>query len=88
MPETSPTPDAVELVQRGAEAASQGGIDGWLAPLAVCVRQGRPWGSDGFVEFRYAPVSTWADGLIAQQTNYSYIDQARVPAERLAGERA
>jgi ketosteroid isomerase-like protein len=55
--------------------------------LAVYVQHGRPSGSDGFVEFRYAAVSAWADGLIAWQTHYTDIDEARTAAERLAEER-
>ena len=53
---------------------------------AVDLQHGRPSGSDGFVRFRYAAVSTWADGLIALQTNYTDIDEARAAAERLAQE--
>jgi hypothetical protein len=35
----------------------------------------------------YAPVAIWAEGLIERVTMYSDIDEARVAAERLAGER-
>jgi len=56
----------------------------------VVVRQsGRPLGSSGRVDLRYAAVFTWVDGLIARITNYadSNIDEARAAAERLAEER-
>jgi ketosteroid isomerase-like protein len=55
--------------------------------FAMCVQRGRPWGSDGLVEFRYTALSTWADGLISWQANYTAIDEARVAAERIAGKR-
>ena len=54
----------------------------------AAVRQGgRPIGSTGHVELRYAAVAEWADGVAVRITNYSDVDEARVAAERLAAER-
>jgi hypothetical protein len=36
---------------------------------------------------RFAAVTTWVDGLIERNTNYTDIDEARAGAERLAEER-
>ena len=55
--------------------------------LGVLVQKGRPVGSSGEVELRYASVSEWEDGKIARITNYTDIDEARAAAERLAQER-
>jgi len=55
--------------------------------LAVIVQQGRPAGSDGEVQLRYAAVAVWADGLIVRVTNYGDQDEARTAEERLAEER-
>jgi ketosteroid isomerase-like protein len=55
--------------------------------LAVVVQGGRPAGSDGRVQWRYAQVSKWEDGLAVQSTNYLDVDEARSTAERLAEER-
>jgi hypothetical protein len=49
--------------------------------------RGRLAGSSGFVEFRYAGVSAWRDGLIEWVTTYTDVDAARAAAERLAEER-
>ncbi|MCW3067777.1 MAG: hypothetical protein JWL67_402 [Solirubrobacterales bacterium] len=49
--------------------------------------RGRLAGSSAFVEFRYAGVSTWTDGLIERVTTYIEIDEARAAAERLAEKR-
>jgi ketosteroid isomerase-like protein len=57
------------------------------ATLAVVVQTGRPDGSSGEVELRYAAVAVWVDGAIAHITNYSDIGEARVAALRLARER-
>ena len=46
--------------------------------------KGRPVGSSGYVQLRYASVSEWVDGLIVRATFYLDIDEARVAAERLA----
>jgi ketosteroid isomerase-like protein len=56
--------------------------------LAVIVQRGRPVGSDGEVQLRYATVALWAEGLIVRVTNYGDPDEARAAAERLARERA
>jgi ketosteroid isomerase-like protein len=53
----------------------------------VAVERGSPTGSTGFVELRYATVSTWADGLVERSTHYTDIDEARSAAQRLAEER-
>jgi ketosteroid isomerase-like protein len=55
--------------------------------LAVLVQRGRPRGSQGHVEIRYAAVFQWLGGLVVRITNYSDIDEARAAAERLAEER-
>jgi hypothetical protein len=55
--------------------------------LAVLVQRGRPRGSSGFVEMRYAVVGLWADELAQRVTLYTDIDDARAAAERLAEER-
>ena len=55
--------------------------------LSVTRQRGRVVGSSGYVEFRYAAVTVWADGLIAQVTPFTDIDTARVAAERLAESR-
>jgi ketosteroid isomerase-like protein len=52
--------------------------------LAVVRQGGRPAGSSGDVRLRYAEVVVWLDGLIAQTTSYTDIDQARADAGRLA----
>ena len=55
--------------------------------LGVLVQKGRPVGSSGEVELRYASVSEWEDGKIARITNYTDMDEARAAAERLVEER-
>ena len=52
--------------------------------LAILVQTGRPRGSDGHVQIRYAAVLQWVDGLIVRVTNYSDASEARAAAERLA----
>jgi ketosteroid isomerase-like protein len=52
--------------------------------LAVVAQGGSPAGSDGRVQWRYAQVSQWVDGMAVQSTNYLDIDEARSAAERLA----
>jgi ketosteroid isomerase-like protein len=54
--------------------------------FSVIVQQGRLVGSTAHVQVRYAAVTTWADGLIERNTNYTDIDEARAAAERLAQE--
>ena len=56
--------------------------------LLISVQKGRPVGSSGYVQLRYAAVTTWADAQIARWTIYTEIDEARAVAERLAHERA
>jgi ketosteroid isomerase-like protein len=65
------------------EAQDLGGDVG----LALYLQRGRPAGSSGFVELRYAGVGIWRDGLVERLTLYTDIDEARVAAERLAEER-
>jgi len=55
--------------------------------LAAFVQTARPAGSSGFVQIRYAAVSSWVDGLIVRTTTYTEIDEGRAAAERLAEER-
>ncbi len=55
--------------------------------FTAVVQRGRPVGSTGRVQLRYATTSIWVDGLIARQTNHIDIDEARATAERLAEER-
>ena len=54
----------------------------------VSLQKGRPAGSIGYVQLRYATVAVWAKGLIERVTLYSDPDEARVAAERLAESRA
>jgi hypothetical protein len=55
--------------------------------FVVFVQHARLPGSTGLVHFRFAAVTTWGNGLIEQQTNYTDLDEARAAAERLAKER-
>jgi ketosteroid isomerase-like protein len=55
--------------------------------FGVTIVNGRPAGSSGVVQLRFASVITWTDCVIKQQTNYVAIDEARAAAERLADER-
>ena len=56
--------------------------------LFVSLQRGRPAGSSGFVELRYASVAiARADGLAERIMIYTDIDQARAAAERLAESR-
>ena len=55
--------------------------------FAVFLLRGRLAASSASVEFRYAGVSTWTDGLVERVTTYTDIDEARAAAERLAEER-
>jgi ketosteroid isomerase-like protein len=61
-------------------------MDGGVT-LAVVLQSGRPIGSDGHVQLRYAQISVWVDGVALRTTNYNDIDEARAAAERLAEER-
>ncbi|MEA2153686.1 MAG: SnoaL-like domain [Solirubrobacteraceae bacterium] len=138
MSEESTTPDLVELMRRGLEAANRRDVDAgasFYAPdavyesagmgasfegvaaireflgdfggafdefgleaeeildlgngvtLAVVDQKGRPHGSSGEVQMRYAAVAIWVEGMIERFTTYTDIDEARVAAERLAEER-
>jgi ketosteroid isomerase-like protein len=55
--------------------------------LAVILQRGRPLGSTGHVEFRFAAITEWVEGLATHVTNYIDIDEARAAAERLTQER-
>jgi ketosteroid isomerase-like protein len=55
--------------------------------LRILIKKGRPVGSSGEVQLRYAAVGVWEGGKIMRMTNYSDIDEARAAAERLAHER-
>jgi ketosteroid isomerase-like protein len=55
--------------------------------FGVFLMRGRLPGTTGWVSDRYAFVSTWVDGLVEKQTNYTDSDEARAAAERLAEER-
>jgi ketosteroid isomerase-like protein len=52
--------------------------------FAVLLQAGRPAGSVGSVQLRYASVAIWRDGLIERSTQYSDIDAARAAGEELA----
>jgi ketosteroid isomerase-like protein len=55
--------------------------------LAVLLQRGRPAGSSGFVELRYASVAIIrGDGLTERNMVYTDIDEGRAAAERLARE--
>ena len=56
--------------------------------FALIFMRGRLAASSASVEFRYAAVSTWTDGLVERVTTYTDINEARAAAERLADERA
>jgi hypothetical protein len=55
--------------------------------LAVAHIRGRLRDSIGYVELRWATVNEWNENLIARQTTYLDVDEARAAAERLAEER-
>ena len=55
--------------------------------LAVSPQTGRPAGSTGEVQIRFASIQVCEDGLIAWMKNYNEIDETRAAAERLAAER-
>jgi ketosteroid isomerase-like protein len=56
--------------------------------FAVVRQNGRPVGSTGHVNVRFAAVFIWSEHLVERVTNYADIDDARAAAERLAEERA
>lgn len=55
--------------------------------LSVTRQRGRIAGSSGYLEFLYASVTEWTDGLIRRVTPFTDIDEARAAAKRLAEER-
>ena len=55
--------------------------------LAVSLQTGRPAGSTGEVQIRFASIQVCEDGLIARMKNYNDIDETRTGAERLAESR-
>jgi ketosteroid isomerase-like protein len=55
--------------------------------FAVAIQKGRPVGSDGHLQWRYASITQWVEGMAVRVTNYGGIDEARATAERLAEER-
>jgi ketosteroid isomerase-like protein len=55
--------------------------------FAVVTLNGRPPGGSGEVQLRYAAVTMWVQGVIARETNYTDIGEARAAAERLAESR-
>jgi len=55
--------------------------------LAVSLQTGRPAGSTGEVQIRFASIQVCEDGLIAWMKNYNEVDETRAAAERLAAER-
>ncbi len=55
--------------------------------LTVLNERGRPVGSTGRVQLRYALITSLADDLIARAASYLDVDAARAAAERLARER-
>ena len=55
--------------------------------LAVSLQTGRPAGSTGEVQIRFASIQVCEDGLIAWMKNYNEIDETRAAAERLAAKR-
>lgn len=55
--------------------------------LTVFVVKGLLSDTGGDLNMRYAQVNEWRDGLIARETLYTDIDEARNAAERLAEER-
>lgn len=80
----------VEVTHGIFQAFSSGDLDAGLkhcAPNAVYESSGRPVGSTGRVEWRFAAIAFWMDGLIVRAITYREIDEARAAAERLAEER-
>ncbi len=60
---------------------------GFGVAFAVVIARGRVGGGSAEVRFRYATVTVWREGLVAQQTNYTDVDEARAAAHQLAEER-
>ena len=76
--------DAYDEFELGAEEVRDlgGGV-----VFSVFIQRGRPRGATGWVELRAATVNIVVDGLAERATVYLDVDEARVAAERLAGER-
>lgn len=55
--------------------------------FGIYVMRGKPVGSPGWVEQRYAAFATWSDGLIERTVNSFDIDQLRSAAEQIARSR-
>ena len=53
--------------------------------LRILTMKGRPVGTRGEVELRYAAVGVWEDGKIVRMTLYTDIEEARAAAERSPG---
>ncbi|HEX4187063.1 MAG TPA: nuclear transport factor 2 family protein [Solirubrobacteraceae bacterium] len=52
--------------------------------FAVVLQRGRPAGSDGHVQWRFAAVTVWVGCTAVRTTNYTDIAEGRAAAERLA----
>lgn len=59
---------------------------GFGVALTVLTARGRVGGGSAEIPFRYATVTVFREGLVARQTNYTDVDEARAAAERLAEE--
>jgi ketosteroid isomerase-like protein len=56
--------------------------------FAVSIQKGRPAGSSGVVQIRFAAAHAWVEGLIVRIATYGDdVNAARAAAERLAEER-
>jgi len=55
--------------------------------MAVFQHRAKPTGGSGFVEFRFALVTTWTGGLVERVTAFTDVDEARSAAGRLAEDR-
>src|SRR5262245_31280823 len=67
-------------------------IEEWLdlgegVTFEVNLQKGRPLGSAGYVQLRYAGVGVWEDRKVESFKTYTDIDEGRAAAERLAQER-
>ncbi len=54
---------------------------GFGVAFAVVIARGRVGGSSAEVRFRYASVTSWREGLVTRQTNYTDVDEARAAAQ-------
>ena len=57
------------------------------AAFTVLTLKGRRIDSAGEIQFRYAAVTEWVNGVVVRDTNYTDIDDARAAPERLAAPR-